>query len=172
MAYRRLDAPGVEELIGCGVAYGSAPAQAPSHTGEDVVLVGDASSAGQAALHLAGYARSVTMVARAASLDAGMSRYLVDRVTAHPRLTVRTASCVTRASGRPRPDTVTVADRDGAEEDLHAHAMYVLIGGALAGGVVDVAQVGASASAAAQAATAAGLATGEQEPSAASHSVP
>ena len=130
VAYRRLDAPGVEELIGCGVAYGSAPAQAPGHRDEDVVLVGGANSAGQAALHLATYARSVTIVVRADSLAAGMSRYLVDRITAHPRITVRAGTCVTRASGRPRLDTVTVAGRDGgAEEDLHAQAMYVLIGG-------------------------------------------
>ena len=130
VAYRRLDAPGVEELIGCGVAYGSAPAQAPSHRDQDVVLVGGANSAGQAALHLAGYARSVTLVVRADSLDAGMSRYLVDRIVAHPRITVRAGTCVTRASGGPRLDTVTVADRDGgAQVDLHAQAMYVLIGG-------------------------------------------
>ena len=130
VAYRRLDAPGVEELIGCGVAYGSTPAQAPSHRDHDVVLVGGANSAGQAALHLAGYARSVTLVVRADSLDAGMSRYLVDRIVAHPRITVRAGTCVTRASGGPRLDTVTVADRDGgAEVDLHAQAMYVLIGG-------------------------------------------
>jgi len=59
-----------------------------------------------------------------------MSRYLVDRIVAHPRITVRAGTCVTRASGGPRLDTVTVADRDGgAEVDLHAQAMYVLIGG-------------------------------------------
>jgi thioredoxin reductase (NADPH) len=94
-----------------------------------VVLVGGANSAGQAALHLATYARSVTMVIRADSLDAGMSRYLVDRIAAHPRITVRTGTCVTRAAGSPRLDTVTIADRDDREEDLSAQAMYVLIGG-------------------------------------------
>lgn len=129
MAYRRLDAPGVEELIGCGVAYGSAPAQAPSHREEDVVLFGGSNSAGQAALHLAPYARSVTMVVRAASLEAAMSRYLVDRISAHPGITVRTGTCVARAHGNPRLDTVVVIDRDGVEEHLSAQAMYVLIGG-------------------------------------------
>jgi thioredoxin reductase (NADPH) len=58
-----------------------------------------------------------------------MSRYLVDRITAHPRIAVRTGACVTRASGSPRLDTVTVAGPDGAEHDLQAEAMYVLIGG-------------------------------------------
>ena len=49
-----------------------------------MVLVGGANSAGQAALHVVAYARSVTLIVRADSLDAGMSRYLVDRITAHP----------------------------------------------------------------------------------------
>ena len=85
VAYRRLDAPGVEELIGCGVSYGSAPAEAAGHRDQEVVLVGGANSAGQAALHLAAYARSVTMIVRADSLEASMSRYLVERITAPPQ---------------------------------------------------------------------------------------
>ena len=106
--------PGVEELIGCGVSYGSAPAQAAGHRDQDVVLVGGANSAGQAALHLAGYARSVTMIVRADSLEAGMSRYLVDRIAAHPKIAVRTGTRVIAAVRQPRLETVTVADRDGA----------------------------------------------------------
>ncbi len=129
VAYRRLDAPGVEERIGCGVSYGSAPAQAPSHRDQDVVLVGGANSAGQAALHLAGYARSVTLVVRGASLEAGMSRYLVDRVRDHPRITVRTGTRVVAADGRGRLEAVTVGDAAGRQEELPTQAMYVLIGG-------------------------------------------
>jgi thioredoxin reductase (NADPH) len=52
VAYRRLDAPGVEELIGRGVHYGSAPAEALRYRGRDVAVVGAANSSGQAALHL------------------------------------------------------------------------------------------------------------------------
>jgi thioredoxin reductase (NADPH) len=129
IAYRRLDAPGVEELTGCGVYYGSAPAHAPGHRDADVVVVGGANSAGQAALHLASYARSVTMLVRAESLEASMSQYLVDRLTGHPRVTVRPGTRVVGASGDPRLETVTVADADGHERELAAQAMYVLIGG-------------------------------------------
>src|SRR6185437_5621749 len=129
VAYRRLDAPGVEELIGCGVWYGSAPAQAAGHRDQAVVLVGGANSAGQAALHLAAYARSVTMIVRADSLQAGMSRYLLDRIIAHPKITVLTGVRVIAASGSARLETVSVADRDGARRELRADAMYVLIGG-------------------------------------------
>jgi thioredoxin reductase (NADPH) len=129
VAYRRLDAPGVDELVGRGVAYGSAPAQAPAHRNQHVVIVGGANSAGQAALHVADYARSVTMIVRAAALDAGMSRYLIDRIAAHRRIGVRTGARVTAASGRPRLDTVVVADAHGREEQLLAEAMYIMIGG-------------------------------------------
>jgi thioredoxin reductase (NADPH) len=129
VAYRRLDAPGVERLIGCGVSYGSAPAKAPGHRDQDVVLVGGANSAGQAALHLAEYARSVTMIVRANSIEAGMSRYLVDRITAHPKITLLTGTRVSAASGQPRLETVTVVDREGQQRELQADAMYVLIGG-------------------------------------------
>ncbi len=129
VAYRRLDAPGVEQLIGRGVSYGSAPAKAPGHRDQDVVLVGGANSAGQAALHLADYARSVTMIVRANSIEASMSRYLVDRVTAHPKITLLTGTRVSAAAGQRWLETVTVVYRDGQQRALHADAMYVLIGG-------------------------------------------
>ena len=129
VAYRRLDAPGVEELAGRGICYGSAPGQAAGHRDQDVVLVGGANSSGQAALHLAAYARSVKMIVRADSLRAGMSRYLVDRITAHPKITVLTRARVIAAAGRAGLETVTIADRDGHQRQLRADAMYVLIGG-------------------------------------------
>jgi thioredoxin reductase (NADPH) len=129
VAYRRLDAPGVDDRVGCGVYYGSAPGQAPAHRDQDVVLVGGANSAGQAALHLAGYARSVTLIVRAAALDAGMSRYLIDRIAAHPRIAVCTSARVAAASGTPRLDTVVIAGGDGEEQAIHADALYIMIGG-------------------------------------------
>jgi thioredoxin reductase (NADPH) len=129
VAYRRLDAPGVDDLLGRGVAYGSAPAQAPAHRDQDVVIVGGANSAGQAALHLAEYARTVTMIVRAASLDAGMSRYLIDRITAHRRIAVRTGACVAAASGRARLESVLVDDSSGHRDELQADAVYIMIGG-------------------------------------------
>jgi thioredoxin reductase (NADPH) len=129
VAYRRLEAPGVEDLVGAGVAYGSAPAQAPAHRDQDVLIVGGANSAGQAALHLADYARSVTMIVRAASLGSGMSRYLIDRTTAHPRIAVRTGARVAAASGRSRLESVLIDDSSGHRDELHADAMYIMIGG-------------------------------------------
>ena len=67
--YRRLEAPGVDELIGAGVYYGSAPSDALFHRDGDVFIVGGANSAGQAALHAAEFARSVTLLVRGPSLS-------------------------------------------------------------------------------------------------------
>jgi thioredoxin reductase (NADPH) len=69
------------------------------------------------------------MVIRADSLEAGMSRYLIDRITAHPKIAVLTGTQVTAAGGRPHLEIVTVADSEGRQRELRADAMYVLIGG-------------------------------------------
>jgi thioredoxin reductase (NADPH) len=58
-----------------------------------------------------------------------MSRYLIDRIAAHPKITVLTGTRVTAAGGQRRLQTVTVANRTGHHRELRADAMYVLIGG-------------------------------------------
>ncbi len=54
--YRSFNVPGVEELLGAGVYYGSAPREAAFHRGGHAFVVGGANSAGQAALYLAEFA--------------------------------------------------------------------------------------------------------------------
>jgi thioredoxin reductase (NADPH) len=128
VAYRQLNAPGVEHFVGRGVHYGSATDAAPSYADRHLIVVGGANSAGQAALHLATYAEQVTMLVRAESLAGSMSRYLVDRIEAHERITVRTSTHVSRAEGGDWLERVEIAGPDG-EEWLQAGGMFVLIGG-------------------------------------------
>ena len=128
--YRRLEAPGVGELIGAGVHYGSSPSEAALCRNCDVVVVGGANSAGQAALQLADVARSVTVVCRADSLEQGMSRYLVDRIQAHDRIEIRIGAEVTEARGDERLGSVVIRDdAHGQEIEAAADAMFVMIGG-------------------------------------------
>jgi thioredoxin reductase (NADPH) len=128
--WRRLQAPGVKEFVGRGVHYGAAPGEAAGLKDKTVALVGGANSAGQAALHFAEQAGRVVLLVRASSLDAGMSRYLVERVLAHPRIEIRTGTNVLAASGGERLQSVTVGKKGGETEALAVEALYVLIGGA------------------------------------------
>jgi thioredoxin reductase (NADPH) len=128
--YRRLEVPGVENLIGSGVYYGAAPHEAFFHRDGLVYIVGGANSAGQAALHLAEYARAVTLVVRADYLGERMSQYLVERCEQHPRITVRTKSSVTRAIGDGRLEKLVIHnDASGNDAEMPADALFILIGG-------------------------------------------
>jgi thioredoxin reductase (NADPH) len=137
VAYRQLNAPGVERFVGRGVHYGSATDAAPTYVGGHVSVVGGANSAGQAALHLATHAKHVTMLVRGESLARAMSRYLVDRIEAHERITVRTRTHVSRAEGGDWLERAVVTGPAG-EESIDANGMFVLIGGQpLTAGVED-----------------------------------
>ena len=127
--YRRLEAPGVDRLIGAGVHYGSSPREAELCRGQDVVVVGGANSAGQAALHLADVARRVTIVCRSTSLDEGMSRYLVERIESRPSVAVRARSEVVEARGERQLESVLLRDGEtGEETEVGADALFVFIG--------------------------------------------
>jgi len=94
-----------------------------------VYVVGGGNSAGQAALHLARYARRVTIVVRAASLDASMSHYLVRSVEAAPNVEVRTGTTVAGGGGEGRLQRLVLHDRaTGEDETVPADALFVLIG--------------------------------------------
>ena len=129
VSYRRLTGDGIEELTGRGVYYGASPRQAEDCTDDDVYIVGGANSAGQAAVHFARRARSVTVVVRAPSLTASMSRYLVDQVEALENVTVRTCTEVVSATGDERLTAVTLRDvRDGRTETAPTGWLFVFIG--------------------------------------------
>lgn len=125
--YARLDAPGVEELTGSGVYYGAAPAEAAAVEGEDVVVVGAANSAGQAAIDLATRARRVTLLCRSEGIGKSMSHYLVERIHATANIDVRTRAVVTAATGNGRLQELEV-DVAGEPGRLPVTAAFVFIG--------------------------------------------
>src|ERR671929_1481652 len=110
VSYRRLDVPGADRLVGRGVFYGASVTEAQNSAGRDVVVVGGANSAGQAALHFAQHARLVTMLVRAESLERRMSQYLVDRIAATPNIVVRTETTVRGVAGDIGLEEVGVED--------------------------------------------------------------
>jgi thioredoxin reductase (NADPH) len=127
--YRRLDVAGCEALTGKGIYYGSGGVEAESLAGEDVYIVGGANSAGQAALHFARRARSVTMLIRGQSLSTSMSRYLVDRIADTPNISVRFETEVTGGLGKERLEGLELRNsRTGEVSVAPANTLFVYIG--------------------------------------------
>jgi thioredoxin reductase (NADPH) len=130
VSYRRIGIPEIETLNGSGVFYGGPASEAPAMAGRDVYVLGGANSAGQAVLHLARYARSVTLVVRAASLGAGMSHYLVREVAAAPKVRVRLGTEIVGGGGDGWLDHLILRDRmAGGEETVAADGLFLMIGG-------------------------------------------
>ncbi len=129
VSYRQLGAPGLADFTGLGVFYGSALTEAPSCTAQDVYIVGGANSAGQAAVYLARNAKSVTIVVRAASLEASMSYYLIQQIAGMDNIRIRTRSEVVQASGTDHLERLTLRDSDtGETETIDAGWLFIFAG--------------------------------------------
>jgi len=128
-AYRRLGVPSLEALTGAGVFYGGPVSEAHAVTGEDVYVVGGGNSAGQAARHLARYARRVTLLVRAGSVEAGMSHYLVRELEATPNVEVHTDTTVVGGGGEGYLEELVLREGStGDERTVGADALFALIG--------------------------------------------
>lgn len=127
VSYRTLDRPGLEELSGAGVYYGTSQFEATQHAGEPMYIVGAGNSAGQGALFVAGFTDSVTMLIRGDDLTASMSQYLIDLIEANARITVRPRTEVLEARGEKRLESLLL-DADGSEEEVKASAVFIFIG--------------------------------------------
>ncbi len=131
VTYRKLTAPGLAELTGRGVYYGSALTEATSCVDQDIYVVGGANSAGQAAVYLSKRAESVTILVRGKSLVDSMSHYLIEQVESEPRIRVRTCTEVTEAHGTDHLERLTLRDSStGETETVDAQFLFVFIGAA------------------------------------------
>jgi thioredoxin reductase (NADPH) len=129
MEVRRLEADGLDDLVGVSAYYGAALTEAATYRGQDVLIVGGANSAGQGAMFFSRHARKVTILVRGPDLAAGMSRYLVDRIGETSNVEVLVNTRVTGAHGNGRLESVTVVDSvSGESRQLTAAAMFIFIG--------------------------------------------
>jgi thioredoxin reductase (NADPH) len=131
VSYRQLDAPGLVELTGRGVYYGSALTEASACLGQDVYVVGGANSAGQAAVYLARHAKSVTILVRGSGLENSMSYYLIRQIADIPNISVRTCTEVIEAKGSDHLESLTLRDTaKGTTESVDAQLLFLFIGAA------------------------------------------
>lgn len=128
VSYRRLEVPALAALEGMGVYYGSSSSEARQFTGKSVYVVGGANSAGQAAVHLSRYAKSVTLLCRSA-IEKSMSRYLIDEIDGKANIHVLDGAEVVDAGGEGVLESLTLRTRDGVES-VPADALFILIGAA------------------------------------------
>jgi thioredoxin reductase (NADPH) len=127
--WRRLEAPGVDQLQGAGVYYGGGATEAISCKGEIVYVVGGANSAGQAAMNFARYAERVVILVRGDSLSSTMSQYLIDQIKRTPNIQVWTHASVAEAHGEIHLEEVSVLCSDTNKiERGPAAAMFIFIG--------------------------------------------
>jgi thioredoxin reductase (NADPH) len=130
VSWRRLGVPRLEALVGAGVFYGAAGAEARVMEGQDVFVVGAGNSAGQAALHLARYAASVTLLVRGPDLAKSMSEYLIQEIGHAPNVAVRLRTQVADGLGGHRLEGLVLRRAgDGGTEEVPAAALFVMIGG-------------------------------------------
>lgn len=129
VAYRRLGIDSVEELVGSGVNYGAATSAARECSGGDVVVVGGGNSAGQAAVHLSRFARSVTILIRRDSLAETMSDYLIREIDVNPRIVVRPHTEIVEAGGTGKLEWLRVRNNQtGEEKKKPVCGLFLLLG--------------------------------------------
>jgi len=125
--YRRLPVDRLDDFEGNGVFYAATELEARTCVGSPVMVVGGGNSAGQAAMFLADGGSSVSLIVRSADLGKDMSRYLVERVEAHPRIRVRLRSQVTGLVGDGSLSAVHISGPEG-EVVLPCAGLFSLIG--------------------------------------------
>jgi thioredoxin reductase (NADPH) len=128
--WRRLEVPGIDDLLGAGVYYGAGPSEALGCVGAHVVVVGGGNSAGQAVVRFSRYAVRVTLLVRGPDLSASMSKYLNDAIAGIPNVDVQTGTQVVgvKADGHLREVLVTSRESHAAQP-VRADALFICIGG-------------------------------------------
>src|SRR5580693_709448 len=128
--WRRLNLANEDKLLGRGLYYGAGASEAPLCGGEDVYVVGGGNSAGQAVMHLATHAKSVTMLVRDKALAASMSQYLSDRILGAANVQVRYDVEVTGLDGGQALERIRIGSRTTKEANWAATPrLFVAIGG-------------------------------------------
>ena len=129
VSYTRLDSPGVDDLTGAGVYYGTSRIEGAAHRDEPMFIIGAGNSAGQAAMFLSRFGSSVTILVRGDSLADFMSQYLIDALAAEENIFIRYRSQLVEARGDTHLEELVLRDLDTDEtEVVPAGAVFIFIG--------------------------------------------
>ena len=127
--YRRLALDNLSRFEGAGVYYAATPMEAQLCTGEEIAIVGGANSAGQAAVFLAESAKRVHMLIRSDGLSQTMSRYLISRIEAHPRIELHKRTEIVGLDGNGHLEHVAWrTGRGGPVEQQNIRHVFTMTG--------------------------------------------
>jgi thioredoxin reductase (NADPH) len=126
--WRRLEVPGIDELLGSGVYYGAGPSEAVTCSGCRVAIVGGGNSAGQAVVRFSRYASQVSLLVRGGSLESSMSRYLISQVRELENVDIRTNTEVVELDADGHLEGLVLSS-GGTTTPLPVDSLFVCIGG-------------------------------------------
>ena len=129
VSWRHLAIEGLDRLVGRGVFYGAARSEAPNAHGLDVHIIGAGNSAGQAAMFFSAHARSVTILCRGETLEATMSRYLLDQLATRANVRALLHAEVTTVHGDTALEAIDVRDTaTGGTTRMESGGLFIFIG--------------------------------------------
>lgn len=126
--YRKPSIANLERFEGAGVYYSATFMEAQLCDGDEVVVVGGANSAGQAAVFLAQTARRVHLLVRSRDLSASMSRYLSRRIEETPAIRIHSRTELVGLDGRGHLERVRWRDGEGAVSAHEVRHVFVMTG--------------------------------------------
>jgi thioredoxin reductase (NADPH) len=97
--YRKPAVAGLEAFEAASVHYWASPLEGRLCAGQEVALVGAGNSAGQAVVYLAGKVDKICLLVRGESLEASMSRYLVERIRGLENVEILTRTAIVGLEG-------------------------------------------------------------------------
>ncbi len=126
--YRKPSLANLGQFEGAGVYYSATFMEAQLCDGDEVIVVGGANSAGQAAVFLAQAARHVHLLVRSSSLSASMSRYLIRRIEETPTIQIKTRTEIVALEGNGHLERVRWRDGTGAVTSQDIRHVFLMTG--------------------------------------------
>lgn len=117
--YKKPQIENLSKFEGQGVYYGATRIEAQLCGKEDVIVVGGANSAGQAAVYLSQTAGKVHMLVRSSRLSDTMSRYLIQRIEENPAIELHYCTEIAGLEGETQLERVRWRDKNTGETSTH-----------------------------------------------------
>jgi thioredoxin reductase (NADPH) len=128
--YNKPKIANLAQFEGQGIYYGATHMESQLCEEEEVLVVGGANSAGQAAVFLSQTARKVHMMVRSGKLSDTMSRYLIQRIEENPAIELHYNTEIVALEGASHLERVTCHDRGTGETAVHDLRHVFIMAGA------------------------------------------